>query len=394
MTFARVTCDAAIIGAGASGLFCAMTAGRRGRSVILFDHAPRPGAKILASGGGRCNFTNLDMDATRFASQNPHFCKSALARFTPHDFLDLLEKHDIGCTSKKPGQLFCTGTSRQILDMLVSECRAAGVRFALNRRIRSVERTVKGFTLRGEEEETTAAALVVATGGLSWPHIGATGFGYALARTFGLDIVPCRPGLVPFVWQKPERERYAHLSGISLPVSIRCGERRFRDDMLFTHQGLSGPAVLQVSSHWKPGEELHIDLLPGKDIGSMLEEHAGSNAAAATVLRRFLPRRLVERIGQNLDLHIPVAHCSKERKRDIAAAVHALRVTPERTEGFRKAEVTVGGVDVSALSSKTMQVRNRPGLYFIGEVLDVTGELGGYNLHWAWASGFAAGSEV
>ena len=368
----RPAFDVVIIGAGAAGLMCAMRAGQRGRTVLLLDHAEKVGKKILISGGGRCNFTNLEARPEAFLSNNPHFCKSALARYTQHDFIALVDKHRIAWHEKTLGQLFCDGSARQIVAMLLAECAAVGVDVRVAHRPTAIEKTDR-FVVRTDKGEFEGAALVLASGGLSIPKMGATGFAHDTARRFGLKIVETRPALVPFTATVPE------LSGVSLPVEARCGKAVFRESMLFTHRGLSGPAVLQISSYWKPGQEIAIDLLPDLDAVQVLKErrHARPKAELRTLLAEMMPQRLAVVL-------------ESERPETL----NDWRLVPTGTEGYAKAEVTRGGVDTNELSSRTMEARKAPGLFVIGEAVDVTGWLGGYNFQWAWSSGWAAGEAV
>jgi predicted Rossmann fold flavoprotein len=383
--------DVIILGGGAAGLMCAREAGRRGRHVLVLEHAERIGKKILISGGGRCNFTNLECQPENFLSANPHFSKSALARYTPRDFIALVEKHGIRYHEKTLGQLFCDGSAREIVEMLERECRDAGVEILVNAKAGEIRRA-DGFIVQVSGHEFRAPSLVVATGGLSISKMGATALGYELARQFGLGIVDCRPALVPFTMNPEDRERYCDLAGVSSEavVSIARGAApSFREKLLITHRGLSGPAILQVSSYWKPPAEIAIDLAPGQDITAPLQgRNARRDAAAAkAAFRRVLPNRLADRW---VDLYPPTDWTN----RGIAAMesrAHQWELIPAGTEGYDKAEVTVGGVDTRELSAKTMESRKVPGLFFIGEVVDVTGHLGGFNFQWAWASGFCAG---
>jgi predicted Rossmann fold flavoprotein len=379
--------DAIILGAGAAGLMCAIEAGKRGRRVAVLEHADHPGKKILISGGGRCNFTNIYCEPENFISANPHFAKSALARYTPADFIALVEKHRIAYHEKTLGQLFCDGSSRAILDMLEAECRAAGVQMFLNTRVREVSHTTK-FIVRSEEDEFHAPTLVVATGGLSIPKMGATSFGYDLARQFGLKIEEPRPALVPFVLSASDRKRYCDLAGVSADAVTSTDHTQFREKMLITHRGLSGPAILQISSYWKPGTPIQIDLAPGQEISPNIRE---AKTRDLTVTRKSLERILPNRFAARwLELH-PPASFTNQGLDDFEQELHSWKITPAGTEGYEKAEVTAGGVDTNELSAKTMESRKVPGLYFIGEVVDVTGHLGGFNFQWAWASGAAAG---
>jgi hypothetical protein len=376
--------DALIIGGGAAGLMCAIEAGKRGRRVVVLEHNAEIGRKILISGGGRCNFTNVHTRPENFFSTNPHFAKSALARYTPQDFLALVRRHGIAYHEKTLGQLFCDGSAREIVDMLRAECSGAGVRLETGCRVRSVS---AGFEIATDRETYRAASLVIATGGLSIPKIGATAFGYDIARQFGHGIVECRPALVPLTFSRADRDRWGELAGVSTEVGATVDGQCFREKMLFTHRGLSGPAILQASSYWTPGERVEIDLLPEIDIAAELRER---RTAPAAVLARHLPRRLADRW---FELNPPGTLGAREILA-IADALHHWRVTPAGTEGFEKAEVTAGGVDTAGLSSQTMESRTVPGLYFVGEAVDVTGHLGGFNFQWAWASGFAAGQAV
>lgn len=385
--------DVVVVGAGASGLMCAAVAGARGRSVLVLDHAAQAGAKIRISGGGRCNFTNREVSAGHYVSNNPRFCASALARFTPRHFLDLIERRGIRYHEREQGQLFCDTSARQIVDLLRETCECAGARIELACPVASVRRD-RGFLLETGFGTVHAGALVVATGGLSYPKLGASGFGFDLARRFGLAVVPPRPALVPFTFSRADRETYAGLAGVSLEAVVSCSGRSFTGKILFTHRGLSGPAVLQASLLWRPGEPLVLDLLPGTDILGALLSRRRSRAEPKTLLAARLPRRLAALQCARLGAMRPFNQISERELRELADQLHAWRITPGGTEGYATAEVTAGGVDAAELSSKTMEARRIPGLHFIGEVVDVTGELGGYNLHWAWASGHAAGLAV
>lgn len=382
--------DALILGAGAAGLLCAIEAGKRGRSVAVLERADQTGKKILISGGGRCNFTNIYCEPDNFISANPHFAKSALACFTPADFISLVEKHRIWYHEKTLGQLFCDSTSQEITNLLEAECGAAGVKIFLNCEIREASRS-DGYIVRTGADEFHAPVLVVATGGLSIPKMGATSFGYDLARQFGLRIVKTRPGLVPFVLRGEDRARYCGLSGVSTEV-IACAEGpAFREKMLVTHRGLSGPAILQISSYWSAGKPIRIDLAPERDVSAAIPQAKVKNIAAArAAFVGVLPKRLAECW---VDAHAPRAW-TKKALTQFERQIHAWELTPADTEGYEKAEVTVGGVDTDELSSKTMESLKVPGLFFIGEVVDVTGHLGGFNFQWAWASGAAAGRSL
>jgi len=393
--------DVLVIGAGAAGLMCAATAGQRGLRVLLVEHANRPGKKILMSGGGRCNFTNTGTAPECFLSANPHFCKSALARYTPWDFIAMVERHGIAYHEKELGQLFCDVSSKLVVRMLLDECEAAGVELRIGC---SVERVVHGdggrFSLHTSQGRFSASALVVATGGLSIPSMGASGFGYDLARQFSHAVLPTRAGLVPLTLSGRPREQLEGLSGVSLPVAASCNGTTFRNAMLFTHRGISGPAILQISSYWQPGDRLLLDLLPGQDAHAVLE-HARAERPAAelrTVLGDLLPRRFAQRLCEGwlsqLQPSRPMRQFTPAQLQEVAGLLAAWPLVASGTEGYRTAEVTLGGVDTDGISSRTMQSLSVPGLYFIGEVLDVTGWLGGYNFQWAWASAHAAGTAV
>lgn len=382
--------DIIIIGAGAAGLFCAAACGRRGRSVLVLDHGTRPAAKVLISGGGRCNFTNLDMHAGHYLSRNPHFCKSALARFSPRDILAFLEKHRIAYYEKESGQLFCVKSSREIAALLERECTATGVEVRSGCAVKSITRE-DGFVVATDQGTFRAGSLVIATGGLSYPKLGATGFGHGVAKTFGLKVIPPRPALVPFVLSSHDQRAFGTLAGVSLSCGIACAGRRYRGSLLFTHKGLSGPAALQASLAWEPGMPLSIDLLPDTDILSVLRERRTSRVLLANLLAEHLPKRLALSWCEHRGIARPLDQTSDKALREIAQELHAWTFVPKGTEGYETAEVTAGGVDTDELSSRTMEAKNVPGLFFVGEVMDVTGELGGYNLHWAWASAHAAG---
>lgn len=382
--------DVIIIGAGAAGLMCAMEAGKRGRSVIVLEHAGSVGKKIAVSGGGRCNFTNTDTRPENYLSANPNFCKSALARYTPADFVALIEKHNIRYHEKKLGQLFCDGSAREIIDMLLAECALAGVEIRLHCEVREVEK-ISSFVIETNEGNYEAESLVIATGGLSIPKIGATDFGYRIARQFGLRIQETRPALVPLTFAANELEALKELSGVSIDALARCNKMEFRENVLLTHRGLSGPAILQISSYWKKGDTLSLDLLPEKNALSILEEKQKSEIELANLLAQYLPRRFSQAWCALYAKSKPLNCYTSDELKKIASGLNDLQLAPDGTEGYNKAEVTFGGVDTHDLSSKTMEARSIPGLYFIGEVVDVTGHLGGYNFQWAWASGFAAG---
>jgi predicted Rossmann fold flavoprotein len=387
------TFDAVIVGAGAAGLMCAIEAGRRGRRVLLLEHAEAPGAKILISGGGRCNFTNREADLPeRYLSANPHFCKSALSRYPPGDFIAMIERHRIPYHEKTLGQLFCDGSAREILAMLLAECRAARVDLRLAHRVREIARNDR-FRIETNRGVFAAPAVVIATGGLSIPKIGATGFAYDVARRFGLAVVEPRPGLAGLKVAGETLALCNALSGVSVDAIVSCGSVSFRENILLTHRGLSGPAILQISSYWKSGDTVAIDLAATIDAESFLRDRrrARPRAELKTVLAEILPSRLAEAIapGKEQMANLPDRHLVA-----ISERVKRWKVQPVASEGWAKAEVTVGGIDTSALSSKTMESRRVPGLYLIGEAVDVTGWLGGYNFQWAWSSGWCAGQSV
>ncbi|WP_370604576.1 NAD(P)/FAD-dependent oxidoreductase [Citrobacter braakii] len=390
--------DTVIIGAGAAGMFCAAQAGQAGCRVLLIDNGKKPGRKILMSGGGRCNFTNLYVEPAAYLSQNPHFCKSALARYTQWDFIDLVGKHGIAWHEKTLGQLFCDDSAQQIVDMLVDECEKGNVTMRLRSEILSVERDGDDFILELNGMSVGTKKLVIASGGLSMPGLGATPFGYKIAEQFGLNVLPTRAGLVPFTLHKPLLEQLQVLSGVSVSSVITAEDGTvFRENLLFTHRGLSGPAVLQISSFWQPGEFVSINLLPDVDLAIFLDDQrsAHPNQSLKNTLAMQLPKRLVEclqQLGQ-----IPDVSLKQLNVRDQQTLVETLtewRVQPNGTEGYRTAEVTLGGVDTNELSSRTMEARKVPGLYFIGEVMDVTGWLGGYNFQWAWSSAWACAQDL
>lgn len=386
--------DVVIIGAGAAGLFCAAACGRRGRSVLVLDHRERTASKVRISGGGRCNFTNLNASPEHYQSKNLHFCRSALARFTPQDMLSLCRKHGILYTEKEAGQIFCASTARAIVELLEQECHAAGVEMRLGSAIRSVRRAGDRFLIDVSGDVVSSASLVVATGGLSYEKLGASPFGMELARQFGLAVVEPRPALVPFTFSRAERTHWASLAGVSLPCSVRWGRKEFRGDLLFTHKGLSGPVMLQASLFWEPGTMLHIDLMPDTNILAILKARRHSKVELKNLLSEHLPKRLALTWCDAHAPSRPLNQTSDRELQNIAAMLHGWEVLPASTEGYGTAEVTAGGVDTAELSSKTMEAKKMPGLFFVGEVVDVTGELGGYNLHWAWASGRAAGEHA
>jgi predicted Rossmann fold flavoprotein len=391
----ETTFDTIVIGAGAAGMMCGRTAGQRGRKVLLLERSPNVGQKISISGGGRCNFTHLRVDPKNYLSDNPHYCKSALSRFTPLDFLKLVKKHGIAYHEKETGQLFCEDRARRIVDLLKAECSAGGVIIETGCTVKRIEK--KGdFRVQTDTATYTAPALVVATGGLSYPQIGATGFGYEIAEQFGLAVIACTPALVPLSYLPADVKRYGSLSGISIIATAATGSTTFTDALLFTHKGLSGPAILQLSSYWTPGEPITLDLLPRLRLKEAILKWKSERPKAElkTLLREHLPERLAKRF---LDLHgqnRPVRQLTERDGAALARIFHHWQIMPRGTEGYGKAEVTRGGVDTRELSSKTFESRKVPGLYFIGEVLDVTGWLGGFNFQWAWASGHCAGLYV
>lgn len=386
------TFDAVVVGAGAAGLFCAGVAGQRGLRVLLVDHAERIAEKVRISGGGRCNFTNREAGPANFLSENPHFCRSALARYTPQDFVSLVQRHRIAFHEKHKGQLFCDRSSEDIIQLLLRECEAGGVERWQPCAVRAVRQAAPGFELDTDRGPVAAGALVVATGGLSIPKIGATDWGYRLARQFDHRIVDTRPALVPLTFQAAHWAPFVPLSGLSLPAEIRTGRTAFLEDLLFTHRGLSGPAILQISSFWRPGTPLQLDLVPGLDLESaLMHAKAASRRKLVNELAELLPRRLAEAwmAPQPALAERPMPELRDRDLQQVAASLQRWALVPDGTEGYRKAEVTAGGVDTRELSSQTLASRRVPGLYFIGEVVDVTGWLGGYNFQWAWASGFA-----
>ncbi|MDX6612578.1 MAG: hypothetical protein QOD75_1764 [Blastocatellia bacterium] len=410
--------DVIVIGGGAAGLFCAIEAGKRGRSVQVLEHQDRVGKKIAISGGGRCNFTNIHTGPANFISANPHFCKSALARYTPADFISLVEKHGIAYHEKKLGQLFCDGSAQQIIDMLLGECAAAGVEVRCGCQVLSVERegavTEPGASVDEHSREFRietnlgsfwCSSLVIATGGLSIAPLGATDFGYRIARQFGLRIEEARPGLVPFTLTPELQRQLAPLSGVSVDAVVsaprpqqRSSRARqvpaFRENILITHRGLSGPAILQISNYWRPGEPISINLLPDQDALAILKSRQTSGSGVANLLAQYLPRRFANAWCELYASSRPLKQYNLAEFQELAGRIHNLEIIPSGTEGFKKAEVTAGGVATTELSSQTMEAKRVPGLYFIGEVVDVTGQLGGYNFQWAWASGYAAGQAV
>ncbi len=402
--------DVIIIGAGAAGLFCAAQAGRRGRKVLVLEHNAQVGRKIIISGGGRCNFTNINTRAENFISQNPHFCKSALARYTPQNFVELIRRHRIEFYEKKLGQLFCCESSSQIVEMLIDECRRAKVEIRLNCSVKKVEKLNKAqssqtanrsqqdagvpFEIETNQGKFTCESLVIATGGLSIPQLGATDFGYRIARQFSLKIVETKPALVPLVFQNSFPAKFKSLAGVSLDAAVSAGKASFRENILFTHRGLSGPAVLQISSYLKPDEKISFDLLPTKNAFEILQDSRESRKEFSNFLGEILPQRFASAFCETIIESKPLKNYSEKELKAIAEKLHAWQIGFDETEGNRKAEVTLGGVSTDELSSKTMEAKRVKNLYFIGEVVDVTGWLGGYNFQWAWSSGFAAGEFV
>jgi predicted Rossmann fold flavoprotein len=383
--------DAVIIGAGAAGLFCAAEAGRRGRKVLVIEHNKQVGRKILISGGGRCNFTNKNVRPENFISRNPHFCKSALARYTPAHFIELVKKHRIEFYEKKLGQLFCRDSSRRIVEMLLGECADAGAEIVTDCRVEKVSKNAL-FEIETGRGRFAAESLVIASGGLSFPKIGASAFGYKIAGQFGLKTVETRPSLVGLVFRGGQR--FSKLAGVSVDAAVRTGKNVFRENILFTHRGLSGPAVLQISNYWQKEKPVIIDLLPETEVSELLEQNRNSRQHLGNFLGRFLPNRLAETLVSENFTDKPLNQLSKAEIRRFSERINNWQVNFAETEGWHKAEVTLGGVDTAELSSQTMESKKVPGLFFIGEVIDVTGWLGGYNFQWAWSSGFAAGQAI
>ena len=390
------TYDVVVAGAGAAGMMCAAQAAQRGRKVLVIDHAKAPGEKIRISGGGRCNFTNINTTPNNFLSENPRFCISALRRYRPRDFIALVDRYGIAHHEKTLGQLFCDGSARQIIDMLLAEMAKGGAELRLATSIQTIARTEAGFALQTSAGPVACTSLVIATGGKSIPKMGASGFGYDVARQFGLRVTETRPALVPLTFDVSLLERTSPLAGVAVDATVGAGKTRFSEALLFTHRGLSGPAILQASSYWREGQEIAVDLAPGQDVYAHLRSArtARAKAAPATILSELLPKRLAQFLTET---HAPkgnMADQSDKVLRPLAEAVNAWRVKPVGSEGYRTAEATLGGVDTTQLDSRTLEARDVPGLYFIGEVVDVTGWLGGYNFQWAWASGWSAGQSV
>ncbi len=388
--------DVIIIGAGAAGMMCAIEAGKRGRKVWLVDHAEKIGEKIRISGGGRCNFTNINTRPETFLSRNSHFCKSALKQFTQHDFIALVKKHGIAYHEKKLGQLFCDERAQQIIDMLLRECREASVTLENEITITEIKKTDEGYSVQTNNETQSCKSLVIATGGLSIPKIGASKFGYDIAKQFGLNVIDTRPALVPLTFQSALLERCKALSGLSIEATVSCGNTRFSEGFLFTHRGLSGPSILQISSYWQEGQEIVVNLAPETDMLDFFKTRKKDQPKQdiQTALSHILPNRLAESICKAEGVKGRIADLPDKQLEKMARAVNDWRIKPAGTEGYRTAEVTLGGVDTDELSSKTMEAKNQPGLYFIGEVVDVTGHLGGFNFQWAWSSGYVAGQHA
>jgi predicted Rossmann fold flavoprotein len=393
-----VRTDVVVIGAGAAGLMCAFTAAARGRRVLLLDHANKAGKKILMSGGGRCNFTNMYTEPANFLSANPHFCKSALARYTQWDFIELVSRHGVPYHEKKLGQLFCDNKASDILGMLLNECEKSGVDLRLDTTVQSIEKTAEGYLLLGSAGDIVCQSLVIATGGLSIPTLGASGFGYQIARQFGHTVLPTRAGLVPFTITDPQLKGMCEeLSGTSVEdCLVTCNGHSFRENILFTHRGLSGPAILQVSSYWQPGEAIEINLLPHLNLAEWLDDqrHERPNTELKTLLGELFTRKMAGLLAEHWFVSKPLKQYSPAELEEVAQKLSSWQLVPAGTEGYRTAEVTLGGVDTREVSSKTMESQKAPGLYFVGEVLDVTGHLGGFNFQWAWASGYAAAQYV
>ncbi len=392
--------DVVIIGAGAAGLMCAAEAGKRGRKVLVVDHAKKPGRKILIAGGGRCNFTNYDVTAKHFLCQNPHFVKSALAQYTNWDFISMIYKHGVEFEERDHGQLFCVGDddSKSIVKMLLAECNLPSVQLRYQQEVTDIEQTDSGFALQVNLKPIECDSLVVATGGLSMPKLGATPFGYKVAEQFGLSVVPTTAGLVPFTLHKEDKEDFAELSGIAIPVEITTvSKKTFKEALLFTHRGLSGPSVLQISSYWKPGEKVTINLVPDVDVDELLTQSVAKhpNQSLKNTLAKVLPKRLVEVLIERKVLQDkPLIQFGPKQLKAVTETLEHWQIVPNGTEGYRTAEVTLGGVNTDHISSKTMECKQVKGLYFVGEVMDVTGWLGGYNFQWCWSSGYVAGQWV
>ena len=389
--------DVVIIGASAAGLMCASEAGKRGRKVVVLDHANKAGKKILMSGGGRCNFTNYSIEAENFISHNPHFCKSALSRFTQWDFLGWVDRYDIPFHERSHGQLFCNDSAKDILNMLLSECEKTQVEIRLSCNVQGIKQLADNqFQINTDKQNFQCQSLVIATGGLSIPKMGASAFGYQVAEQFGIPVIPVRAALVPFTLQTAEKQKYSALSGVAVAAEVICKNQSFKENVLFTHRGLSGPVMLQISSYWQAGEAIAVNFLPDLDVVELLQQKRADNVKhqIKNSLAEYLPKRLVEALLDQKYWPISMQDISNQQIDDIARAIQYWQIKPNGTEGYRTAEVTLGGVDCSSISSKTMQSNEITGLYFIGEVLDVTGWLGGYNFQWAWSSGWCAGQYV
>ena len=389
--------DVVIIGAGASGLLCAIEAGKRGRQVLLIDHAKKVGKKILISGGGRCNFTNYSIEAENYLSSNPHFCKSALSRFTQWDFLALIEQYQIAFHQREHGQLFCDHSAKDIVAMLLTECQQANVTIQLSQTIQTIQQLIDGhFQIQTNQQTIHTKSLVIATGGLSIPKMGATAFGYQIAQQFNIHVTPTSAALVPFTLQPHDKDIFSALSGIAISCTVSCSQQSFSENLLFTHRGLSGPAILQISSYWKAGQTIEVNFLPTDDLKHILfaKRQAKVKLQLKNILTDFLPKRLVEALIKSQLLSISLQDISNQQLEYISQTINQWQIKPNGTEGYRTAEVTLGGVDCAEISSKTMQSQSVKGLFFIGEVLDVTGWLGGYNFQWAWSSGWCAGQYV
>ncbi|MDC0861065.1 NAD(P)/FAD-dependent oxidoreductase [Alphaproteobacteria bacterium] len=388
--------DVIIIGAGAAGMMCAIEAGKRGRKVLLIDHAKKIGEKIRISGGGRCNFTNINSNPNKFISLNPNFCISALKQYTHNDFIDLINKYHIKFHEKKLGQLFCDESSKQIIDMLLHECKISNVVLKNESPVLVVNKTDEEYYIRSEVEEYLCESLVIATGGLSIPKIGATDFGYRIAKQFCINVIKPEPGLVPLTFQDLLLNKCKNLAGLSLEALVSFQKKSFEEGMLFTHRGLSGPSILQISSYWKLGQDIRINLAPSKNILKLLEERKLSNPKQeiTSIISEFIPKRLALSLCEDLKVSGRITNLSKKIIGIVSKSINQWEINPIGTEGYRTAEVTLGGIDTKELSSKTMMSNNNEGLYFIGEVVDVTGHLGGYNFQWAWSSGYTAGQHV
>jgi predicted Rossmann fold flavoprotein len=385
--------DVIIIGAGAAGLMCAIEAGKRGRTVMVIEHNDKIGKKILISGGGRCNFTNIYANPDNFISQNPHFCKSALTKYTPENLITLVKKHNIKYFEKKLGQLFCVNSSKEIVEMLVKESNDAGVRILINCKVSDVMKPDK-FNIKTNDGDFECKSLVLATGGVSIPKMGATDFGYRIAKKFGIKIIEPYPGLVPLVFNKSDLKSFGNLSGVSINAEVSCNKISFHENILFTHKGLSGPAILQISSYWKKGNSIFINLLPDKNTGELLKQNKGSRSLLDNFLSLYLPGRFAKIWCEKYFRSVPVNKLTGKDIENISRIIHKWDIKPAGTEGFEKAEVTAGGIDTNEISSKTMESKKVRNLFFIGECVDVTGWLGGYNFQWAWASGYAAGNSL